>query len=605
MRRAQLVVLTVLAGCFAAGTLCGQSRLKQLNDELVQIAGKLTPSVVAIELPAPPGPRVIRRQGGEHGAQWHVEVHVDGGDVPGAIITGSGVIMSADGFILTSAKHFQDDKEARPKVKLADGRTFDGKLTGLDRRTGLAVVKIEAQHLPAVALAEKALPVGSLVLAASNTAGLGPSVSLGMVSGTGRVVEGEGPAVLGSATQYTGMLQVTNPVGASDAGGLAADLDGNMVGMLHSSMTGRPRMPQAVGGGDFGGVRIFGLGPVGPPTVQGVSFVTPADVIRRVYEPLRRGEKVEWGYLGVYFAVTRGQGLRVTKVVPDGPAAAAGLREGDVLLSLTVPGRETIKLTGEADEVAHFARYIGWARPGTEVTLGVRREGRDEQLKVTLGTAPEVPQEEVQLFDPRVMPHFEGGERMGRDERAWLGIQLEGADGGVRISAVIPGSPAERHGLHVGDVILRIGEEATETTARVTQEVEKRKPGQRISITVRRGDGQIVADVELGRRPGQPFQKFLVFAQAQLGIEAEDTAAGLRVTRVFEGSAAEKAGLRVDDILVRADDRDLAGLGDLKEILRRHRVDDEITLTVRRDDKEMDFKVKLKGRELPQINRQP
>ena len=184
MKTARRVVLAVLVGCLAGGTLYGQSRLKQLNDELVQIAGKLTPSVVVIELPAPQGPRVIRRQGGEGGAQWHVEVHVDGGNLPGLTITGSGVIMSADGFILTSAKHFHGDKEAKPKVRLSDGRTFEGKLTGLDRRTGLAVVKIETQNLPAVALAEKVPPVGSLVLAAGNTAGLGPSVSLGMVSGT-------------------------------------------------------------------------------------------------------------------------------------------------------------------------------------------------------------------------------------------------------------------------------------------------------------------------------------------------------------------------------------------------------------------------------------
>ena len=84
---------------------------------------------------------------------------------------------------------------------------------------------------------------------------------------------------------------------------------------------------------------------------------------------------------------------------------------------------------------------------------------------------------------------------------------------------------------------------------------------------------------------------------AQMGVEAKDTNEGLRITRVLEGSPAEKAGLKEGDIVVRADDRDMAGLSDLREIVRRHNTDDEITVTVRRGDEELDLKVKLGRRE--------
>ncbi|KPK99307.1 MAG: hypothetical protein AMK75_06720 [Planctomycetes bacterium SM23_65] len=576
---------------FAGRVLYGESQLKQLSDELVQIAKKLSPSVVVIEVPGGDGPRIIRREGGNAEGAWRVEVRTPARPGGGAPILGSGVIMSPDGLILTSAKHFQGRTEAKPKVKLADGREFEGKLTGLDKRTGLAVVKIDARNLSAVALAEKTPPVGSLVLAVSNTAGLGRSVSLGIVSGTDRVVAGEGPSVLGSATQYTGLLQITNPVGASDAGGLVADLDGKMVGMLHSSLTGRAWMPQPFRREGAAGVQIFGLGPIGPPTVQGVSFAAPAGVVRRVFAPLSRGEKVKWGYLGVYFSVAGDEGLRVEKLVADGPAAAAGLKEDDVIRSLAVPGKDTLKLKGVPDEVGLFARAIGWASSGTEVTLGLTREGRQEELKVKLGTAPEMPEQEVMVFDPQRKFGMEGP--MGRGERAWLGIQLEAADGGVRIAAVIPQSPAQRHGLRVGDLVLRIGDRETRTPAALNAEVEKQKPGARISIALRRGDQEIVADVELGREPVQRWHVFNMPGLAQLGVEAKDGEEGLRITRVLEGSAAEKAGLKEGDIVVRADDRDIAGLGDLREIVRRHEPDDEVTLTVRRGEKELDLKVKL------------
>jgi S1-C subfamily serine protease len=322
MRRTLLVVLILAASAFAHRLLYGQSQLKQLNDELVQIARKLAPSVVDIEFEGVAGPRIFRQEGGGERGQWRAEVQVDAGE--GGTLRGSGVIMTPDGFILTASDHLRGQGEPRMKVTLADGRSFAGKLVGRDSRTGLAAVKIDVQGLSAVLVAEKSPPVGSLVVALGDTASVGKSMSLGVVSGTERVVGGEGPGVLGSSTQYAGLLQITNPVTPSDVGGLAADIDGRMVGMLQSSLTGRPRLARLLEQpGAPVGVQVFGLGAFGAPTVQGVSFATPVEVIRRVFDTLRRGEKVQWGYLGVYFTIAKNEGLRVSRLMPDGPAAAA------------------------------------------------------------------------------------------------------------------------------------------------------------------------------------------------------------------------------------------------------------------------------------------
>jgi S1-C subfamily serine protease len=257
-----------------------------------------------------------------------------------------------------------------------------------------------------------------------------------------------------------------------------------------------------------------------------------------------------------------------------------------------VPGQETLKLKGEPDEVAVFAKRIGWTAPGTEVTLGLMREGREEPLKVKLGNVPEMPEQDAMILGPEIKFHLNDQmDLMGG--RVWLGVQLEQAQGGVRVAAVIPGSPAERHGLHVGDVVTRIGDKETDTPEAVVREVEKHKPGERISVALKRGEEEIVTDVELGRQPGAGAAPFTFPAPGQIGIDTENTENGLRITRVIEGSPAEKAGLKKDDVVVRADEKDIAGLNDLREVVRKHKANDEIVVTVRRGVQEVEVKVRL------------
>ncbi|HUU43625.1 MAG TPA: trypsin-like peptidase domain-containing protein, partial [Planctomycetota bacterium] len=223
MRRVIPVALVLAVALLVSGPSGAQTQLKALNRELVEIAEKVTPSVVAIEVTPPAalepkeGAADVPAPGeGPRGVWGQLRLR------PPEIL-GSGILMTADGAILTSANHFRGRSEADVTVTLADGRRLDGKLLAKDLRTGLAVVKVDARDLPAVKLAAKSPPAGSLVVTVSHPAGLGSTVRLGMVSATDRSVTGLGPDIVG-ATQYSGLLQITTPVSAPDLGGLVVDL---------------------------------------------------------------------------------------------------------------------------------------------------------------------------------------------------------------------------------------------------------------------------------------------------------------------------------------------------------------------------------------------
>ncbi|HUV39051.1 MAG TPA: PDZ domain-containing protein, partial [Planctomycetota bacterium] len=488
-------------------------------------------------------------------------------------------------------------------VTLADGRRLDGKLLAKDLRTGLAVVKVDARDLPAVKLAAKSPPAGSLVVTVSHPAGLGSTVRLGMVSATDRSVTGLGPDIVG-ATQYSGLLQITTPVSAPDLGGLVVDLDGNMVAMIHGAMTGRASVPRRVLRQE-GGVQVFQVEPSGEATVQGVSFAMPVEVVAPVFAALQKGEKMSWGYLGIYFGVEAGKGLLVKDVVADGPAKAAGVRPGDVIRSADVPGRERLTFTGEARDLEAFQRLVAWTKPGTALTLGVRRDGGDVEVKVTLGTAPEMPEQQAMVLPPDGLP-FDGGPEMEKlleelrrgmpaaaPDETQLGVMTEPAPGGVRLAGVLEGTPAEKAGLRAGDVILRVDDVRVQNPVELHNELQKHKPGDKLSIALQRDGRDMVVEVTLDR-PRQPVVRVRRFPQgAFLGIEGEDTADGLRVKRVVEDSPAAAAGLKEGDIILRADRKDLAGLNDLREIIRGHKPDDALAMIVRRDGREMDVNVKL------------
>jgi serine protease Do len=610
MKRVMMVIALACGVCLAAATPYAATDLKKLSDELAALATKVQPSVVAVEVESP-APQVFTREAEAGGVR--LEIRAQGQAGSGPAVRASGVIVSSDGCIVTSADVLRGNPKAEPKVTLSDGRTFTAKVVGRDARTRLAVLKIDATNLPAVTFADKLPPVGSLVVAAGAGPGNGPTYSLGVLDGTDRAVAGEGYGPVGTAMQYTGLLAITNPVNPGDAGGLLTDVDGRLIGILHSSLTDRAfhvRPLNAPRGQAMPGMQVFGFGPFGAPEMQGFSVATPVDVVKPVVDTLRRGEKVEWGFLGLYFQAEQDQGLRVTDVVADGPAAKAGIRKDDVLKGLAVPGKEPLKISGTRSDVVRFQEMVGLTKPGTDVTLTLTRNGEEKKVAVKLGVAPE-PAEQEALF---LGPNWEArGPLAGapvtvpgqpvRPQPAWLGVQLQDTPDGVRVAEVLPGSPAERFGLRADDLITKVEGKNVTKGEEVAQAVESHKLGQALPLTIRRGKEEIQANVELTARPLNAAPQIdnrmreMIERMREgvtfLGVEAEDTDQGVKVTRVIEGSPAQKAGMKVGDVVSRAGGKEIAMLSDLRDVVRWHKPGDVLDVEVKRGNEQIDLKATL------------
>src|SRR5690348_4264397 len=223
---------------------------------------------------------------------------------------GSGVIISDDGYVITNNHVVEGAKEVQ--VTLPDKREFTGKIVGADPKTDLAVVKIEAKNLPFVPWGDSArLQVGEYVLAVGNPFGLNSTVTLGIVSALGRGRMG--------ITQYEDFIQTDAAINPGNSGGALVNTRGELVGINTAIFS------------QSGGY-------------QGVGFAVPTSMGQPIYDSLVKNGKVVRGYLGIgiqdlnqdlakSFGVTGGKGAVVTDVKEDGPADAAGLKQGDVITS--------------------------------------------------------------------------------------------------------------------------------------------------------------------------------------------------------------------------------------------------------------------------------
>ena len=207
-----------------------------------------------------------------------------------------------------------------------------------------------------------------------------------------------------------------------------------------------------------------------------------------------------------------------------------------------------MKFTGDPKDVATLAQKVGDAGAGTEVTLGMVRDGKPEDVKVKLGTAPEMAEQNEVVIEPNVRGLERRLDQLMR--QPWLGVALEAGKTGPRVVEVAPMSPAERHGIKKDDVITRVGDVDVKTPEDVTKEIEKHKPGERVSVAIRRGNEDIVADVEIGLQPGRQ------------GVAADGDPAGARPADVardrgegYRGRTGRDARLRG---LARRESRDQA-----------------------------------------------
>ncbi len=340
---------------------------------------------------------------------------------------GSGVIISADGYIATN-NHVVDGAD-HLTVTLEDGRELTAKVIGRDPLTDIAVVKVDAKDLPAVTFADSAkLEVGDRVLAIGNPFGIGETVTSGIVSAMGRRV-----GILSDVKGIENFIQTDAAINPGNSGGALVDVDGRLIG-INTAILSRS--------GGF----------------QGVGLAVPSALVSQVAESLVQNGKVVRGYLGVIvqnvtpaladaFDLKDRHGALVSEVSPNSPAAKAGLKEGDVITGVNgTPVVDANAITLAVSSVA----------PGKKVSIDLLRAGKKETVVATTGERPDGRgnhPSEVAADDEGVLNGVGVGD-LTPDARRQMNVpeRLQGAV----ITNVDPNSAAARAGLSAGDVILEL-----------------------------------------------------------------------------------------------------------------------------------------------------
>ncbi|MDT8444518.1 MAG: DegQ family serine endoprotease [Desulfuromonadales bacterium] len=329
---------------------------------------------------------------------------------------GSGFILSEDGYILTN-EHVVSGAE-QIKVRLTDQRVFPGKVIGVDPKTDVAVIKIEADGpLPVAVLGDSdRLKVGQWALAIGNPFGLDSTLTVGVISATGRTDIG--------IEDYENFVQTDASINPGNSGGPLLNIYGEVVAV---------------------NTAIVASG-------QGIGFAIPINLAKQVADQLISSGEVTRGWLGVSiqpldadlaasFGLDRVTGALVTGVLPDTPAAKAGMQRGDVLLSFDGKPVRSVK---------ELQLLVASSPLEKELLVEVLREGTRLVLKVI-----------IVARDAESQPVKQG------NLESWLGMNLEESAQGVRVVLIEPDDVAANAGVQVGDLILAINRYAVKTLADV------------------------------------------------------------------------------------------------------------------------------------------
>jgi serine protease Do len=371
---------------------------------------------------------------------------------------GSGFLISADGYILTNAHVVNRAREVT--VRMTDRREYRARVVGMDDRTDVAVLKIDASKLPFVRLGNpSALKAGEWVIAIGSPFGFENSVTAGIVSATARSLPGDA---------YTPFIQTDVAVNPGNSGGPLFNLDGEVVG-INSQIYSR------TGG------------------YQGVSFAIPIDAALNVKEQLVATGRVERGRIGVTiqdvnqaladsFRLPRPRGALISQVEDSGPADKAGLKAGDVILA--VDGRE-VERSGELPAI------IAGIKPGTQATLEIWRDKAKRQVRIKVGELEDKPA--IAARQPAA--NTEGGK---------LGLAVRPLTGSERLQLRTEGrlvveqadGPAAVAGVEAGDVLLAVNGVPVESVGEFRAAAAK--AGATVALLIQRGNAQIYVPVRVG-----------------------------------------------------------------------------------------------------------
>jgi serine protease Do len=377
---------------------------------------------------------------------------------------GSGFILSADGYILTNAHVVAGFDDVT--VRLADvKREYKAKVVGLDKRTDIALLKVDAKDLPTAALGDSSnIEAGQWVAAIGSPFGFANTITAGIVSATGRALPDE---------SFVPFIQTDVAVNPGNSGGPLINLNGEVVG-INSMIYSR------TGG------------------YMGVSFAIPIEVALDVAKQLQASGKVTRGRLGIgvqpmtkelakSFNLEEPAGAVVVSVEKGSPAERAGLRPGDVILAY---GGKRIEDPNE------LPRRVAATKPGEKAELEVWRAGKRERLTATVG---EFPAEQVAAGGARPAQPKDAGNELGLavQELPPEGRKALGVDYGLVVAEVV-GGPAARSPIQPGDVIVAVGQERFANMEEFKRLVARHKKGESVALLVRRGESALFVPLEIG-----------------------------------------------------------------------------------------------------------
>lgn len=373
----------------------------------------------------------------------------DGESQPSGV--GSGFILSSDGYIMTNAHVVEGASEVM--VTLADKREFKAKIVGADKRTDVAVVKIDAKGLPAVKIGDvNRLKVGEWVMAIGSPFGLENTVTAGIVSAKQR-----------DTGDYLPFIQTDVAINPGNSGGPLINMRGEVVG-INSQIYSRS--------GGF----------------MGISFAIPMDEAIRVSDQLRATGKVSRGRIGVQIGpvdkevaesigLGSATGALVSAVEPDSPAAKAGLQAGDVIVQFNGT---------KIDKVSDLPRLVGNTKPGSKASLTIFRRGKQQQLSITVA---DVPADESQLAQaPEASGATANAKTLGLRVTDLTAAQKKalGVRGGVQVAEA--SGPAARAGMRPGDVVLAIANTEVASVKDFEAALAKADQSKPVNVLVRRDE---------------------------------------------------------------------------------------------------------------------
>lgn len=377
---------------------------------------------------------------------------------------GSGVIVSPDGYILTN--NHVIDGATDIKVSFSDKREFPAKVIGADKYSDLAVVKIEQHNLPTLALSTSKPQVGDVALAIGDPFGLGQTVTMGIVSATGRTGLG--------IEQYEDFIQTDAAINPGNSGGALINTSGDLIGINTAILAGN-------GGGN-----------------QGVGFAIPVTMAKNIMDQLLKTGKVTRGYIGVTlqtvdpdlaksFGLGDTRGIAITSVVPDSPGAKAGLQTGDVITQVNGT---------PVDERGSLQVLVAGIPPGSQVHLKVFRNGSYKDVTVTLAEYPNKLLAGNNPDDDDNQPGMNGSGEKG----ALKGVSVQTLTSEIRQQLNVPAgakgvvvtevdqeSVAAQEGLRQGDVIEQVNHKPVTNVAEFNAAMKQGEGSGSTLLLVQRG----------------------------------------------------------------------------------------------------------------------